>query len=110
MKTIYYNTQHLHIDSNNTIDSMDDEDYGFFCDVENAKYNTPVYYVDNKHHSKITKYRRYLRLTEEELRQNRRNFIIVNKINFHINLVATTAFIICNTFIIYNLFVFIYSL
>ena len=110
MKTIYYNKQHLHIDSKNTIDSIHDEDYGFFCDIENAKYNKPNDYVENKTPSKMAKYRRYLRLTEEELRQNRRNFIIVNKINFHINLVATTAFIICNTFIIYNLFVFIYSL
>jgi len=110
MKTTYYTTQHLFIISNNTLDSMDEEDYGFFCDIENIRHNMPIYYVENKHHSKLTKYRRNWRLTEEDPLQNRRNFIIVNKINFHINLAATTAFIICNTFIIYNLFVFIYSL
>ena len=110
METTYYNRQHLHLISNNKIDSMDDEDYGFFCDIENAKYNKPNDYVENKNPSKMAKYRRQWRLTEEDFHQNRRNFIIVNKINFHINLVATTAFVICNTIIIYNMFLFIYSL
>jgi hypothetical protein len=105
MKIICYTTiQYIEHISNDKLDDMVDEDYGFFHDIEKDERLTVE---TNK---RLIKSRRHRLLTDEELQQNRMNLIIINKYNLHINTVVTTMCIIINSIIIYNLFNFIYSL
>jgi hypothetical protein len=104
MKTNFYINEYIIKITSNNLDDMDD-DYGFYYDIENEDRSND----DDKKYRLMN--RRYqLHLSEDELTKSRMNLIIINKYNYHFNLVTNSVCIICNLIIIYNLYLFIYSL